>query len=78
MVLAWGCTVHKVQGMSLDCAVLDVGSNVFEKGMAYVALSRIRSLSGLYLIRLDLTKSAANECVIDENKRLKTIIKRRK
>lgn len=41
LVLAWGCTVHKVQGMSLDCAVLDVGLNVFEKGMAYVALSRI-------------------------------------
>ena len=32
-------TVHKVQGLSLDAAVIDLGVNVFEPGMAYVALS---------------------------------------
>lgn len=46
--LAWAITIHKSQGMSLDSAEIDLG-DAFTPAMGYVALSRVRSIHGLYL-----------------------------
>ncbi len=70
--LAWAITVHKSQGMSLDAAEIDL-SKSFEKGMGYVALSRVRSLSGLYLKGLNQLALRVNDEVLEMDKKFKKL-----
>jgi len=65
--LAWAITVHKSQGMSLDCAEMDL-SRTFTEGMGYVALSRVKSLDGIKL-------TGINEMVYKVNYKISEIDK---
>ena len=62
----WAATIHKVQGLSLDAAVIDLGPKVFEDGMAYVALSRVRTLDGVAIIDLVSSKIKASQLATKE------------
>lgn len=49
--LGWAITVHKSQGMTLDHVALDIGRGCFGHGQLYVALSRVRDLRNMSLVR---------------------------
>ena len=70
LIYAWAITIHKAQGVSLDMAQIDAGSNIFECGQTYVALSRIKSLEGLYLTAFNAQKIKVNKKVQDYYKTL--------
>lgn len=63
LIQAWAITIHKAQGVTLDMAEIDAGSGVFECGQTYVALSRVKSLAGLYLTSLDPGRIRVNRKV---------------
>ncbi len=68
--LAWAITVHKSQGISLDHAEIDL-SKSFEKGMGYVALSRVKKLDGLFLKGINEEALRIDECILEFDKKLK-------
>lgn len=71
--IAYGITIHKSQSMSLNKCIIDVGNTIFSCGQTYVALLRVSSLSGLYLINFDLSKIKSQAAAIKEYNRLRSI-----
>jgi len=63
--LAWATTVHKSQGATLSRAVIDI-SKCFEVGQAYVSLSRVETIDGLFLDRpLTMSNIKVSRRVLD-------------
>lgn len=69
--LAWAITVHKSQGISLDEAVVNL-SKVFEFGQGYVALSRVRCLSGIYILGWNNMAFQVSEEVLEKDREFQT------
>ena len=68
LILAYAITIHKCQGLSLDCVIIDLSENVFSDGMAYVALSRVR---GLHLVAFHPKSIMVSISSLQETNRLR-------
>ena len=73
LILAWGITIHKAQGLTLDKAIVDIGKDLFEAGQMYVALSRIKSLEGVYLKEFNINNLKINYKVLSYYKVLEYV-----
>ena len=69
LIPAFAITIHKCQGLSLDRAIIDISDRVFSLGMACIALSRVRTIEGVYLTSFD-PKSiiVSDDCLRDINR----------
>jgi ATP-dependent exoDNAse (exonuclease V) alpha subunit len=68
--LAWAVTIHKSQGMTLDQAVIDL-SGAFVEGQGYVALSRVKTLEGIFLKGFNRMALQVHDEIIRVDKELK-------
>lgn len=75
--LAWAMTIHKSQGVSLDSAVMDL-SQTFEYGQGYVALSRVRTLSGIHLLGVNTRAFQVHPLVSEKDAEFRHVSKRAK
>ena len=78
VALAWECTVHKVQGLTLENIIVSLElrkQKFFNYGQIYVALSRATSLQGLFILgKLESKHIKANPKVKEEYERLRNLI----
>uniref|UniRef100_A0A1X7TSE3 DNA helicase Pif1-like 2B domain-containing protein n=1 Tax=Amphimedon queenslandica TaxID=400682 RepID=A0A1X7TSE3_AMPQE len=69
LILSYVITIHKCHGLSLNTAIIDLLTYVFGDGMAYVALSCVRTLNGLHLLSFDpLSVKVSNPCINQINR----------
>jgi ATP-dependent DNA helicase PIF1 len=64
LILAWALSIHKAQGQTLERVKVDL-NKVFEKGQAYVALSRATSKEGLQVLNFQKSKVMAHARVVE-------------
>ncbi|PGH03414.1 hypothetical protein AJ79_07380 [Helicocarpus griseus UAMH5409] len=72
LILAWALSIHKAQGQTLQRVKVDLG-RVFEKGQAYVALSRATSQAGLQVSRFDARRVMVHPKVLEFYSNLSSI-----
>jgi ATP-dependent DNA helicase PIF1 len=64
LITAYAITVHKSQGATLDYIEVDL-NKAFADGQIYVALSRVKTLDGLFIKSIDYTKIKADKVALD-------------
>ena len=61
--LGYAITIHASQGMTLDSAIINAGSDIFSSGQSYVAISRMKTLEKMYLTHYDRRRVRVNDKV---------------
>jgi hypothetical protein len=60
-----------MQGLTIDCGIINCGSSIFSPGQAYVALSRVRSLDGLFLEQISQSKIYPNKLALNFEEKMR-------
>jgi hypothetical protein len=71
--LAWGVTIYKVQGLTLDSGIvvdMDSVTTTYRYGEAYVAFSRVRKYEHLHIVNYNIKQIKTSPTVIAEEARL--------
>ena len=71
LTLSWATTIHKVQGLTLDAIVVNMKGTRFSAGQIYVAVSRVKKLSGLHIVNFNAKAIRKSDLVDDEMTRLR-------
>jgi len=61
LTLSYASSIHKQQGSSIEMARMNLGYSIFEDSQIYVALSRVKSLEGLFLESFHAQKISVNK-----------------
>ena len=69
-ILGYAITIHGCQGMTLDSAIVDLGYSIFLPAQAYVALSRVKTLEGLYISKITERSFQADEEAVNYMKKI--------
>jgi ATP-dependent DNA helicase PIF1 len=64
LILSWAMTIHKSQGMTLDKIKCNL-ANVFSEGQIYVALSRVKTINGLFINNINFDKIRSNDNIVE-------------
>lgn len=72
LILAWALSIHKSQGQTLPKVTVNLG-RVFEKGQAYVAVSRAVSREGLQVLNFNRDKVFVHPDVLEFYEGLKNV-----
>ncbi len=72
VTLAWASTIHKSQGATIDRVMVDL-SGLWDPGQAYVALSRVKSVDGLFIERWDPASILAEPLVMKFYKEIQVV-----
>lgn len=74
-ILADAMTIHKAQGCTLDYCVASLGNTIFAEGQAYVALSRCRTLKGLFLSEFTSSSIMTNKEALAYSEKIERLAK---
>lgn len=73
LTLCFASTIHKCQGVTLQNAFIDMSGVNWKAGMAYTAISRLTSLSGLFLLSFDQKSIKTDQTIVKEYSRLRSL-----
>ena len=74
VILSFAITIHKAQGLTLDKVVADCSEGMFEAGMAYTAISRVRRLEDLIFVEFSPLAFKVSDSAIEELERLGEVV----